>query len=263
MSNELTNGLPSVAKRQLLWFTKYVRWYLQRNFHRLHLLRLAPLEPLQGYPLLVCLTHPSWWDPLIGLYLSQRFFPDRSHYAPIAAAGVAKYKFFERLGFFGIEPATGNGARQFLRIGQAALSCPEGAFWVTPQGAFTDVRRRPIAIEPGVGYLARRLRRFAMLPLSLEYCFWNERFPEAFACFGRPILAESGAEHSAAEWTRIFSQCLEEASDSLAAKVQLRDRTLFEALIQGRAGIGGIYDLWRAGKARLQGKRWQPGHGAT
>jgi len=263
MTAELSSTvLRPIAKRQLLWFTKYIHWYLRRNFHGLHLLRIGSLIDLEKYPLLVCLNHPSWWDPLMGLYLSQRFFPDRQQYAPIAAAGLAKYKFFERLGFFGIDPGTRSGAARFLRTGEEALSRPNSAFWVTPQGAFTDVRRRPIEIEPGVGHLARRLRAFAMLPVTLEYSFWRERFPEAFACFGRPILAESGAQHSATDWNRLFSQSLEEASDALAARVQLQDQTLFEPLLEGRAGVGGLYDLWRASKARLQGKPWRPEHGA-
>ncbi len=67
---------------------------------KLALARLADLDQLAGYPLLVCVNHPSWWDPLIGLYLSQRFFKARRQYAPIAALGLAKYRFFERLGFF-------------------------------------------------------------------------------------------------------------------------------------------------------------------
>jgi 1-acyl-sn-glycerol-3-phosphate acyltransferase len=269
MKSELGNAVSShgvatlspIAQRQLRWFTNYVRWYLRRNFHGLHLLRLAPLEDLKDYPLLICLNHPAWWDPLIGLYLSQRFFASRKQYAPIAAAGLAKYRFFERLGFFGIEGGTSKGAGRFLRVGEAALSRPDGAFWVTPQGEFTDVRRRPVVLEPGVGHLARRLQRFAMLPLALEYSFWTERFAEAFACFGHPILADSGQERSPAEWNLIFSQAVESTCDVLSARVQLRDPAMFEPLIEGRAGVGGIYDLWRVSKARIQGKSWQPEHG--
>ena len=254
--------LPPVAKRRLRWFERYVRFYLRRNFHGLHLLRLSSLERLDGYPLLICLNHPSWWDPLIGLYLSQNFFGNRQQYAPIAAAGLAKYRFFERLGFFGIDSSSRAGATRFLRIGQAALSRPDGAFWVTPQGEFTDVRHRPVAVEPGVGHLAHRLGRFAMLPVALEYSFWNERFAEAFACFGQPVVTERGSDHSAAEWNSTISKALESTEDALASRVQLRDAALFEPLLKGGAGVGGIYDVWRSCKARLHGKPWQPEHGS-
>ncbi len=255
-------SLPPVAHRQLRWFERYVRFYLRRNFHGLHLLRLADLESLNGYPLLVCLNHPSWWDPLVALYLTQRFFKTRRQFAPIAAEGVAKYKFFERLGFFGIDGKTRSGAAKFLRIGEAVLSRPDGAFWVTPQGAFTDVRTRPVVIEPGVGHLAHRLGRFAMLPLALEYTFWNERYPEAFACFGHPVLVENGRAARAAEWNLIFSSALESTQIALSERVPCRDSKLFEPLLAGNAGVGGVYDLWRAVKARLHGRPWQPEHGS-
>jgi 1-acyl-sn-glycerol-3-phosphate acyltransferase len=248
--------LPPISQPQLRWFSSYVHWYLRRNFHRLHLLRLAPLEAVREYPLLVCLNHPSWWDPLIALYLSQRFFPQRRHYGPIAAEGVAKYKFLERLGFFSIAPGTRAGAARFLRIGEAALASAATALWVTPQGAFTDVRSRPIALQPGVGHLAHCLfDRFVMLPVALEYTFWNDRFPEAFACFGEPVFARRGAARSPTEWAALFSHSLEHTAEALAAKVRRRDPSAFEPLLAGRAGVGGVYDAWTAVKARLHATR--------
>lgn len=253
------NALPPVARRQLGWFTRYVNWYLPRNFHGLHLLRLADLKQLAGMPLLVCLNHPSWWDPLVALYLSQRFFPAHYHVAPIAAAGLNKYRFFERLGFFGIEPGTRRGASRFLEVGEAVLSRPDGAFWVTVQGEFTDVRR-PIVLEPGAGHLARHVGPFAMLPVALEYSFWNERYPEAFACFGEPIIG-FGNERSSADWTVRFTESLQATVVALGERVQLRRATPFELLFTEKAGVGGVYDFWRAAKARLSGKQWQPQHG--
>ncbi len=251
--------LSPVAKMQLCWFTRYTRWFLRRNFHGLHLLRLTHLEKLEGLPLLICLNHPSWWDPLIGLYLSQRFFLKRRHAAPIAADGLAKYKIFDRLGLFGIRPNSRQGAVRFLEIGRAVLSLPDGAFWVTPQGAFTDVRR-PIEIEPGCGHLVRHVERFGMLPVALEYSFWNERFPEAFACFGEPVVA-CGGDRTASEWNALFARSMQETVNALSRRVQSRDSSAFESLLEGSAGVGGVYDLWRAAKARLQGKNWQPEHG--
>lgn len=248
-----------IRRRQLAWFARYVAWYLRRNFHGLHLLQLSSLEPLEGLPLLVCVNHPSWWDPLIGLYLSQRFFPERYHAAPIAADGLAKYKFFKRLGFFGIPSERRQRAFRFMAVGRAVLSRTDGALWVTPQGAFTDIRL-PIRLEPGVGHLATHIERFAFLPVALEYAFWNERLPEAFVCFGFPVIA-SGHTATAAEWSARFTRSLQDTTDCLSEKVQLRDPRMFEPLLEGKAGVGGVYDVWRASIAKLQGKRWQPEHG--
>lgn len=254
------NTPPEVSKSLLAWFTRYVSWYLPRNFHGLHLLRLTDLDHFAGVPLLLSLNHPSWWDPLVALYLSQRFFRDRHHAAPIAAEGLAKYQFFERLGFFGIEPATRRGASRFLEIANAVLRRPDGALWLTSQGEFTDVRR-PIILEPGIGHVARNAGRFVMLPVALEYAFWNERYPEAFACFGEPVVGH-GPDRLPAEWTELFRHSLQVTLDALSHRVQLRRATNFEPLWHGNAGVGGVYDLWRAATARLRRKRWQPEHGA-
>lgn len=252
--------LPPVSLRRLHWFDLYVSRYLSKHFHALHLLRLADLAALDGYPILVCVNHPSWWDPLIGFHLSQRFFAKRSHYAPIASVGLAKYRFFERLGFFGIETNSRAGASRFLRLGSSVLREPKAALWVTPQGKFVDARNRPVMIEPGVGHLARRASRFAMLPIALEYGFWSERSIEAFACLGAPVFVESGKQHSAGEWNQIFSSALEKTQDCLAERVKHRDSHAFEALLAGKAGIGGIYDLCRSLKAHWKGELFRPEH---
>ena len=255
--------LPRVAGAQLRFFSKYVGWYLRRNFHAVHLLRLAPLEALADQPLLICLNHPSWWDPLIGLQLTQRLFPFRTHYAPIAAAGLAKYRFMERLGFFGIEPGTRAGAARFLDLGAAVLRRSDCALWITPQGEFTDSRTRPVTLENGVGHLPRHADSFVMLPVALEYAFWNERYLEAFACIGVPLAVHNSEKRSPAEWTNLFSAALETTQDRLAARVQARDASAFEQMLSGSAGTGGVYDLWRSLKARAAGRKFDAGHGSV
>jgi hypothetical protein len=49
--------------------------------------------------------------------------------------------------------------------------------------------------------------------------------------------------------------------DRLAADVMSRDPARFTSLIQGRAGIGGVYDLWRRARAALRGEAFDPAHG--
>src|SRR3954462_12483108 len=78
--------LPPVATWQLRLFAGYCRHYLRRHFHRLHSLEVTPLEAFDDSPLLSCLNHPSWWDPIVAVYLSQQLFAGRRHYGPIAAA---------------------------------------------------------------------------------------------------------------------------------------------------------------------------------
>src|SRR4051794_1852457 len=253
-------GLPHINTWQLRLFAGYCRHYLRRHFHRLYLCELSPLKALDDRPLLICLNHPSWWDPLIAVCLSQEIFANRRHYGPIAAAAVSKYKFFEKLGFFPIDPRTRDGAFRFLQIGRSALSTRGCTLWVTAQGQFEDVRVRPTRFQAGVGHLARSSADFVMLPLALEYSFRRERTPEAFVCFGEPIEVRDGRSKTAQDWTNIFASAVESTQDYLADQVKTGQENGFEMLLSGQAGIGGVYDVWRAMKSYARGKRFRAEH---
>jgi 1-acyl-sn-glycerol-3-phosphate acyltransferase len=260
--NRTTSELPRISGWQLRLFDRYVRFYLGRHFHGFYVFAPGHVSELEGWPILVCMNHPSWWDPLLAVHLSQTLFPHRMHYGPIASQALAKYRFFERLGFFGIDPQTHSGASRFLHVGRAVLSHPDGAFWVTAQGRFTDVRVRPLQLQAGIAHLARSSSRFALVPLALEYSFWVERTPECYAYVGTPIYVEDAKQRSTAEWASLFSTTLEGTQDLLAEHVVNHSLDGFELLLSGTAGVGGTYDLWRRLKAVARGKRFHAEHGA-
>lgn len=197
----------------------------------------------------------------MGMVLAQRL-PEHQHFIPIEAEALAQYRIFEKLGFFGIEPGTTKGARDFLRTCRQILAQPKTALWITAQGQFTDPRQRPVKLMSGVGHLARRLDNAIILPLALEYPFWNERYPEALARFGEPIHVYEGKSRSVEEWMQTIEGGLTVALDALAQEACQRKAELFENLIEGSVGIGGIYDLWRRFKSLLTGKRFNAAHEA-
>lgn len=263
--------LPTVSPRLFAAFARYARWYLRRHFHAVRLAASVPAVPAvpPDAALVVYLNHPSWWDPLLALTLAATHFPERTHHGPIDAAMLERYGFFRRLGFFGVEPGTVAGARRFLRLADALLARPGTALWITPQGEFTDPRRRPVRLRPGLGRAARRLvdrpGGAVLLPLAVEYPFWEERFPEALVAYGEPVDAdhlagELGGGASPADWDRALAARLETAQDCLAALAQGRDPGSFHTLVGGRAGVGGVYDLWRAARALVTGERFVREH---
>ncbi len=243
------------------WFRWYARRYARRSFHALHVARPGfPPIPADG-PLLVATNHPGWWDPLVGLILAERFLAEREHYAPIDEAMLARYRFFARIGFFGVEPGTRRGAASFLRATEEVFARPGTALWVTPQGRFADIRERPVILLDGVGHAVRRMRRGTILPLALEYSFWEERTPEALFLWGEPIVVEDGATRDPGDWTAEVAASLESAMDALAGASIARDPSRFETILGGTAGVGGVYDLWRALRARLRGETFRREHG--
>jgi 1-acyl-sn-glycerol-3-phosphate acyltransferase len=242
---------PSVARATLTLFHWYARWYMYRHLRSIRVNTLNPPK-LSGLPVVVCMNHPSWWDPLVAMTLALRLFPERRHYAPMDSNSLTKFGFFERIGFFGIEPGTAKGAARFLRVASGILSSPESMLWVTAQGAFADVRQRPVALQGGLGHLASRKGNFALLPVAFEYVHWQERLPEALVRFGEPILVAGSAARSPEEWTQTFAHALECTQDALATASIARNAAAFEVMAYGRTGVGGIYGGWRWARAKLR-----------
>jgi hypothetical protein len=99
-----------------------------------------------------------------------------------------------------------------------------------------------------------------VIPVAVEYPFWEERTPEALVRFGEPLDLAAAAKPQAAEWTRRIEEALTASQDALAAEAIQRDPTAFEILALGKAGVGGVYDWWRRLKSWMRGKRFDPAH---
>jgi 1-acyl-sn-glycerol-3-phosphate acyltransferase len=253
--------LPLRQERLVRWFVWYCqKFLLPKSFTAFRLAKAGPPPaPPPDVPLVVVCNHPSWWDPILCALLSPRW-PHRADYCPIDSQALRAYPLLRRLGFFPVEPGSPSSAREFLETGAAILNSSDTALWITAQGQFTDPRRRPVELRAGLGHLLRRSGRCVVAPLALEYPFWNEKLPEALALFGDPIEVTSGKSRSAAEWMAAIAIGLSEAMDRLSALAQARDPEAFETVVEGRTGVGGVYDWIRQIWAACRGRTFHPGH---
>jgi hypothetical protein len=170
---------------------------------------------------------------------------------------------FAKLGFFGVEQGTRRGAVQFLRTSQAILQDPNHLLAVTPQSRFADVRERPLRFRAGLGHLAAKVGHAIFLPMATEFVFWEERLPEILVRFGEPVLLNDDTRRGQTPeaWSAQLERRLAAALDALAVEAQRRDPSDFRTILRGGAGQGGIYDLWRALKAKLRGETFAKEHG--
>lgn len=234
---------------------------MRRDFHAVRLAQPGwPVLP-PDRPVIVYLNHPSWWDPALLIVMGTTRFRDRPGYGPIDAAMLRRYRFMARIGLFGIEPGRA-GAVAFLRGGERILSDPRSMLWITAEGAFTDPRRRPVSLRPGIAHLVRRVPSALVVPLAVEYPFWDESTPEALARFGEPMEAAAFGGQPVAEIAQALERRLEAVMDTLALDAQSRDPARFLTLFEGSSGIGGVYDLWRRARAWAGGRSFSPAHGA-
>lgn len=237
----------------------YFERYLRRHLNALRIARWG-LPESGGGAIVVYSNHPAWWDAAVYVLLARRLFPRHECFAPIDAAMLAKYGFFARIGAFGLDLESPRGAATFLRTGAAILAQPDRALWVTAQGRFADPRERPLGLRAGIARLAEKAPGASYLPLAIEYAFWTERGAEALAAFGRPVpAAELLALPREARLARLEAD-LARTMDRLAADAVAREPERFRTLLDGRRGIGGVYDLWRRGRAALQGRSFDPAH---
>lgn len=253
-----------VAEPSAAWFrlfAGYARRYVKRHFHAVRMAGAAPAVGAGGGPVVVYLNHAAWWDPLTCIVLATRFFPGRSHYAPIDAGALGRYNFFRKLGFFGVEQDTRRGAARFLRAGLDVVARPGAVLWVTAEGEFRDPRRRPVRLRPGAAHLLRRMDAGSVLPLAVEYPFWQQRTPEALVRFGEAVDVASCRGHSVAQWQARLAGDLEGAMDRLAADSMRQNPADFQTLLGGRAGVGGVYDLWRRAAAFVRREPFTVEHG--
>ena len=248
------------------WLFRLFGFYLRLRFRgTFHAVRMsgAFAELPRDRPLIIFGNHPSWWDPALYFMLADGLFGGRPGFGPMDAPSLARYGFFRKLGVFGIDKDSPAGARRFLEVARHVLkdcSGPGGRamIWVTAEGHFTDPRQRPVALRAGISHLARAVPDALLVPLAVEYVFWNESRPELLLRFGAPIAADPGLRP--AEWNRILQDALTVELDALAADSMSRDKRRFHPVLRGGAGSSLVYDLYRRTRAMLSGKVFTPAH---
>jgi 1-acyl-sn-glycerol-3-phosphate acyltransferase len=252
MRDVTTAAVRPPSPLMLAGFTRIARRRLSKGFRAVRMLNSERLVEAGRGPLIVYLNHPSWWDPLLCLTLARTLLPKRKHYAPISAASLVKFRFFGKLGMFPVDQESSRGAVQFLHGSKAVLAAGD-VLWITAQGRFSDVRERPVGLKAGLGALLARhegLAPLSVLPLALEYTFWNGVKPEALAAAGLPLHVSAGdVRHSSQEWTGLLAERLQTVQDELAAAALERDPLLFETLLDADAG-----GVWQRMRARMRGE---------
>ena len=253
---------PPPSPRWFKYFGRYCWWYLYRHFHAVRVSPANRPDRLPASPSLIYLNHPSWWDPITCLYAARKLLPAREHYGPMEARMLKRYGILRTVGLYPLEPNTRAGVAAFLRTTRGLIQRPKATVWFTAEGKFIDPRTRPVRLAPGVGHLLRGQSTGIVQPMAVEVVFWNERTPELLIRFGEPVDLAKQEPLSATAWTARLEKALEATMDALAADAMRRDPARFDLLLRGQSGVGGIYDLYRRGRAWLDGKPFVAEHGA-
>lgn len=249
----------TVASRILHWgFHRHVRRFIRSNFNAVRITGRERIPKLAAGPVVCYLNHPGWWDPMTGVLLTDRLFPGFRFHAPMDAEALRQYPILNRLGFFPLHQGSLGGARDFLVACQHCLAVQNTTLWITPAGHFTDVRERP-TFQPGLSHVVGPGFFGSVLPIAVEYTFWNERHPELLIAIGESRSA-SDLPKNRHERNSQLEADLHDLQDQLAELAIRRSGSGFDRLMIGRGGIGGVYDSLRRTMAWMRGTRFEPRH---
>lgn len=233
---------------------------IRKRFSAVRIVRDSAPQTNAEDRVIVYLNHAGWWDPLIGVAVAERFFSNRTFYAPIDAEAVEKYSVMKRLGFFPVDQNSAAGLKSFLQTMSALLKRNDTVVMVTPHGQFVDVRDNQ-PFQPGLGHVIAGIDQVTIIPMAVEYTFWDESNPEVLIGFGDTIRKQSErSPDSKQQWTARLEQTLQQTQDGLRDLAVSRQPDRFETIIGGRVGEGGIYDFARRVRSALTGSKFEPSH---
>lgn len=235
-------------------FSRYLRYFFGKNFSGVRILNKDNATGPADRPVIYFCTHSAWWDAIVLHLLSSTLVTDRKPFAPMDQAALDHYRFMARIGMFGVEQDSARGAVKFLKTARELLSRHDTSLWVTPQGGFRDPRVRPVDFKPGVAHLARD-QSAILIPVAVEYPFWEERKPEVLICFGRPVDPADMKQRSVDDWNKLLEQSLTDTMDELTGAAIRQNPDDFHTLISGSAGVNPLFDAWHFAKSVITGKK--------
>jgi 1-acyl-sn-glycerol-3-phosphate acyltransferase len=237
------------------FFAWYSRRLMAKHFHALRLSCDSCTDGLDAEPrpLIVALSHSSWWDPIAAVLMKDALMPSRASCSPMDRVQLERFGFFRKIGIFGIDPDDPSAAGPMTDyVMDRMREHPRPTLIVTPQGRFADVRA-PIEVRPGAALLAAKLSREGRTPrvvgMAVEYPFWIDRKPEMLVRVSDFAAPQDASRASA--WQRAIEQGMAANGAALADRAIARDPSSFRTLIgSGSGAVHPVFDAW----ARLRGK---------
>jgi hypothetical protein len=219
-------------------FTPYITRLLRRHFHALRLLGEPPSPP-RGLPLLIVPNHSTWWDGFF-LYILNRLLLGRRLHLMMLEEQLARFRFFRRIGAFGIRPGSIGEVAASLAYSASVLREPANALCLFPQGVMRHPSARPLGFRPG---LERILREHGapvgILPLAIRCEFYEDQRPEALFQFDRCLEAGPGSYPGSGWIEERVTGLLDQAGRAAQEKSPGR------LLVAGQVGAGERWTAFR------------------
>lgn len=175
-------------------FQIYVMRLMKRHFHGFHLFGNLPY-PNSDFPLLLIPNHSTWWDGFF-VYLLNDQILKRNHYLMMLDRQLAKYKFFSRIGAFGITPGDNKNVRESLNYTVDLLQIRNVMITIFPQGVLLPWGKRPLNFKKGIESIVHRYNKpINILPLAIRAEYGSEQRADVFFQFGENYIVDGQSFH--------------------------------------------------------------------
>ena len=255
---------PKSSKWLVDGFCWYSRGLLRKQFQSMGFLGTEKLKSIpEHHSTIVFANHASWWDPIVAMMCQSHYMSKRTLFAPIDAEQLETYAVLKKMGFYGVRLQSFSGAHQFLETSNKLLANPSTSIWITPEGRFCDVRDHEQPLMPGLAHLVSKLNHTTVIPLALEYSFWDDSRPHVFGQFGDHINCEQAELDGKSACKELLTSALRKTQRELASAVIKRDPHSFNYLLSSHAKRLSWYDFARKWAAWLKGRSFDPRHSAS
>ena len=244
-------------------FLRYIQDLARKRFHAV---LLAGREHLSDWdprvPTLAYANHSNWWDGFMG-YLITHMGLEGCFQVMMEERHLARYRFFTRIGAFGIDREHPRAAHESLRHALDLMAQPRSTVWIFPQGVLRPNDVRPLAFYPGASRLAVQAiathGAVRLLPVAMRYEFLQEDRPEALLRIGTPTILN--APPSARELNARMEQEVTELLDGLRAQIAAEDLGVYQPLLEGGMSLNKRLDALKVKLGLLPREAFDPRNG--
>ena len=196
-----------------------------------------------GVPVIYCSTHSGWWDGYVSYVVNEATLR-RDGYLMMEEVHLAGVPFMTWAGVFGIDRHDPRKALASIEYIVGILSeRPNAALYMFPQGTITHPDRRPLGLYGGVGNIARKLPKCAVLPVAVRYEFLLEQAPDILVRIGAPLRFDMGRERlSSAQVNARIEDAMTATTDSLHADIVAGELQAYRRVLRGRGSVNRAWE---------------------
>lgn len=221
-------------------------WYFHRSVRRTFSSCLIADEHYvhaqrtDGVPTIFACTHGSWWDAAMTIVLSLREFRLDAD-GMMEYKQLTKYRFFSRIGMFSVVREDPHSAMSSLTYAVNRLRDSNRDLWMFPQGTLVH-QDLPIAAEPGIGILAKKLGNVRIVPVAMRYELLRTQHPHCWIRIGEPLLYGADSAASIRSIVNDVSHALNDCSSVLRDDARAERYDAYRVLVKGRRSLDATFD---------------------